>query len=72
MERIIKLQIEGMHCQSCAEVITLELNEIPGIKSAKINSQTKEGTVVAAGKVGDARIIAAVSRAGYNGRITGQ
>ena len=72
MARTIKLRIEGMHCESCEKIITMELQEIPGVESAKINSQTGAGLVMVREEVSDAQIIAAVVKAGYQSRIVGQ
>ncbi len=69
MNRTVRLKIEGMHCQSCEKIIEMELLEVLGIKSAKINSQTNEGEVVVESQVNDQQIIEAISKAGYNGEI---
>lgn len=65
----MKLQIQGMHCESCAQVIAMELEEIPGFKSARINSATGEGTVVAGSEVSDAQIVGSVAKVGYKSRV---
>lgn len=71
MDKNIKLKISGMHCGSCEKIIEMELQEIPGFKSAKINSQAGEGEVVVDEKVGDDQIIQAVQKAGYGASIVG-
>ena len=72
MSRTVKLQIEGMHCASCEKIITKELQEVPGVESIKIDSQTGRGAFIAGEEAGDEQIIAAVRRAGYQGRIAGR
>ena len=69
MDKTVKLKIEGMHCGSCEKIIEMELLDVPGFKSAKINSQTGEGEVVFDQNVDDGQITAAIIRAGYKGEI---
>ena len=69
MARTIKLQIAGMHCASCEKLVAMELQEIPGVEGSKIDAQTGQGMVRAGDGVGDDQIIAAVAKAGYEGRI---
>ncbi len=36
MEKL-KLNVEGMHCPSCEILVSDELKELDGVKSAKVN-----------------------------------
>ncbi|KKQ27240.1 MAG: Copper-translocating P-type ATPase [Candidatus Magasanikbacteria bacterium GW2011_GWC2_37_14] len=65
MERTVKLKIEGMHCGSCEKIIEMELLDVPGIKSAKVNYQSGEGDIVADQEITDIQLKDAVFRAGY-------
>lgn len=69
MDRTIKLKITGMHCGSCEKIIEMELRDIPGLKSVKINFQSGEGDVVVGREVSDDQIVQAVQRAGYGANI---
>jgi len=72
MEKIIKLKIEGMHCGSCAKIIEMELMEVSGVKSVKIDSADKSGEVtIEEGIAKESEIIAAITRAGYKGTVIG-
>ncbi|MBI5071458.1 heavy metal translocating P-type ATPase [Candidatus Falkowbacteria bacterium] len=71
MDRKIKLKIIGMHCGSCEKIIEMELRDIPGLKSAKINFQSGEGEVIVSEEVSDEQIIKAVEKAGYSVNIIG-
>jgi len=72
MDKTIKLQIEGMHCGSCAKIIEMELEEIAGVKSVKIDSRDKSGEVtIEEGAVDESAIIAAIVKAGYRGTVIG-
>ncbi len=70
MEKIIKLQIEGMHCGSCEKIIEMELVDVPGVISIKIDFAAKTGEVIVEeGKTGENEIIAAIARAGYKATV---
>lgn len=70
MDKIIKLQIEGMHCGSCEKIIEMELEDISGVKSVKVDAAAKTGEVVVEeGKVSEVEITSAIARAGYRGTV---
>lgn len=46
MEKRIRLHIEGMTCQSCANTITGFLRREPGVRKAKIRFKEGGGVVV--------------------------
>lgn len=46
MVQKIKLQIEGMHCNSCAMLIEEKLKSQPGVIEAKVNYDSKKAVVV--------------------------
>ena len=47
MENIkkVKFKIQGMHCASCEKIISLSINELPGIISVSIDSNLGKGEV---------------------------
>lgn len=60
------LRIEGMHCNGCADTIQALLSKEPGVKSASVSYEAREGRVLydpAATQV--RRLIEALERAGY-------
>ncbi len=62
--------IEGMMCQGCVDAITDALTKIPGVKSAKVSLDQKRAVVVAApSDVPNDKILAAITAAGYKGRL---
>ena len=69
MEKTIKLKIEGMHCESCEKIIGLELKDLPGFKSAKLDFRSGAGEVIVDHNLEGESIVAAVLRAGYKNKI---
>ncbi len=62
----ITLNIEGMHCPSCALAIDGELEDIAGVISAKTNYARSQTTVeYDPEKVAVSKLKEAVQRAGY-------
>ena len=39
------LSINGMHCESCAKLITMELDEDPGVSKATVDYQDRSAVV---------------------------
>jgi Cu+-exporting ATPase len=70
MNKTIKLAIEGMHCASCATLITRGLTKTPGVASANVNYATHKAVVVfdeAVAKEDD--LLSAVEKKGYKARV---
>ena len=42
---MIRLDIEGMHCSSCASLIEKTVAKVPGVASVNVNFATSQGTV---------------------------
>ena len=69
MEKTV-LKISGMHCASCATVITRALTKTDGVKDANVNYSTGSGTVTFdEGKASETDLIDAVKRKGYGAEI---
>lgn len=65
----LALEIEGMHCASCAQTIERTLGEAPGVKRATINLALNRGQVEFDPAVtGPEKIVAAVASVGYGAR----
>lgn len=39
--KTIKLQIEGMHCDACGKVISMDLEALDGVKRVQIDQKAK-------------------------------
>lgn len=64
--RRVYLRIEGMHCPSCAKLITSELSGIKGVRGAQVDFAEKKGTVIFdAEVVGVADLVRAIEKLGY-------
>lgn len=67
------LKIEGMHCEGCAQTIEALLGAEPGVRRAAVSFQAREAQVLFDPKAADdARIVAAIERAGYKVAVAGQ
>lgn len=65
MEKI-DLQIEGMHCGSCAVGIQMLVSQMDGVKSIEVSYERKKGTVeFDSSKVTKDQIVKAIGELGY-------
>lgn len=70
MATSLELKISGMHCKSCEQLITEEINELPGIKAVHISQPDNLGHVtIDETLVSREQLIEAVRRAGYDATI---
>lgn len=70
MTNTLTLAIPGMHCQSCEQLITSEIEELPGIKSVSISQPNSRGHVtIDDALVSPDQIIDAVKEAGYEASV---
>ncbi|HCC22896.1 TPA: heavy metal translocating P-type ATPase [Candidatus Falkowbacteria bacterium] len=58
-----------MHCASCEKIIELELAEVPGVMSSKIDSISGLGEVEAEENVSVEQVVKAVKKAGYGAEV---
>lgn len=69
MFKTTTFKIYGMHCASCATMIDLDLEEVPGIKSSKTNYAKQETTVeFDSVQISPDRISTVIQQTGY--RVT--
>jgi Cu+-exporting ATPase len=67
MKKIYK--IEGMHCNSCATAIELELEDKPGIKKAKADFTGEKAEVeFDENKISEKEIKTIIKKLGYNAK----
>ncbi len=63
-------KIIGMHCTSCAMTIDLDLEEVPGVKSAKTNyAKSLSEVEFDDALVSPDKIIATISKSGYTAEL---
>ncbi|MBI4983157.1 cation-translocating P-type ATPase, partial [Candidatus Woesearchaeota archaeon] len=64
------LKISGMHCASCATILTKALSKAPGVKSANVNYSTEKATVEFDSlQTNEQELIAAIKNKGYAGHV---
>ncbi|MBS3128104.1 copper-translocating P-type ATPase [Candidatus Woesearchaeota archaeon] len=63
------LHISGMHCASCATLLTKALNKVEGVKTALVNYGTEKATVEHEEKVTLAQLIDAIKKKGYGASL---
>ena len=64
----IRLDLDGMHCASCAARIEKQLNRLHGVQ-ATVNLATEQATVQCLPEVGVDDLLAAVDAAGYHAHV---
>ena len=64
---MLKLIIEGMTCNHCVHSVTEALQEVEGVKSAKVSLE--KGIAEIEGNASTKNLIAAVQEAGYHAEI---
>lgn len=64
--------VSGMHCGSCAKIISMELEELPGVKSVNVDYAGGKATVEFDEKKADAgKIVETIKKAGYSAKEQG-
>ncbi len=66
--RTVELAITGMSCAACAARVQRQLDKLDGV-SASVNYATEKATVLVAGPVPVAALVAQVERAGYGATL---
>ncbi|AKH32961.1 putative copper-transporting ATPase PacS [candidate division SR1 bacterium Aalborg_AAW-1] len=67
--QMLSIDIEGMHCSSCALLIEKSLKKVPGVQNANVNFSSSQAMVKVAGNISQDQLIKAVENAGYTGVI---
>ena len=67
----IKLDIEGMHCGSCAAGIQMFLSTKEGVKSAQVDYNAKKGEAeFDDGKISTDDILKSIEELGYKAKVS--
>lgn len=71
-EKKATLRISGMHCTSCAGIITKSINKLPGVTDAQVSFATEKARVsFDPRQTSEAAIIAQIKKAGYRAEVAG-
>jgi len=69
----VSLDIQGMHCSSCAALIEKSLKKVDGVKEANVNFAAEKASVLVDEMVAEKdTLIKAVEKAGYKAALTNQ
>lgn len=61
--------VSGMHCASCAHLIEMDLEELQGIKSAKVDFVSQKAIVeFDEAKLNEQKIIDTIKKAGFEAK----
>ena len=63
--QMVSIDIEGMHCSSCALLIEKSLKKVPGVQQANVNFSSAQAMVKVDGDIAESAIIKAVEAAWY-------
>lgn len=71
-DKQVQLDLTGMTCASCANLIERKLKKTPGVKSANVNFSAEKARVIYDHSTTDVKaLIAAVAQAGYKAELAG-
>ena len=66
----IFLSVSGMHCASCAGIITRAIKKVSGVEDANVNFASEKAHVSYDSQIANVpTIVSAVEKAGYKARI---
>ncbi|MFA6603200.1 MAG: heavy metal translocating P-type ATPase, partial [Candidatus Shapirobacteria bacterium] len=70
---VTNLEIEGMHCASCASLVEKTLKEVPGVSEVNVNLATEKARIkFDPAQAGVEELMAGVKRAGYGATLPGE
>lgn len=69
----VSLDIEGMHCSSCAAIIEKSIRKVDGVKEANVNFAAEKASILVDESIAQKEaLIKAVEKAGYKASVTNQ
>ena len=70
MEKII-IKVQGMHCASCATILTKALSKVEGVKNVNVNYSTEKAAIEYDIKIANETIfLEVIKKKGYSGFVT--
>jgi len=70
MNNRIRIEIEGMHCSSCANLIERSLKKLPGVSQANVNFAAEKANIIYDEvQVKPQNLIEAIKKAGYKAEL---
>lgn len=68
-EKIAVIDVKGMTCPLCTVAVKRSLKKTPGVLKAKVKLNTKKATVRFRDDLNTSRLLEAIKKAGYEGKI---
>ena len=68
-DRIATIEVEGMTCPLCTVAIKRSLKHTSGVLKAKVKLNTRKATVRYADDLNETKLLEAIKKAGYRGKI---
>ncbi len=63
-QRVVTLEVGGMHCSACEAQVRSSLAAVPGVSAVEVRLAQRRAYVVCAPAVADSALVGAVDRAG--------
>ncbi len=63
-DRVVTLEVGGMHCSGCEKAVSRELEAVPGVATVAVRLADQRAVIVCDRAVADSALVAAVLRAG--------
>ena len=69
----LKLMIDGMHCQGCAQTLQAVLKRAPGVREARVSFEDRVAEVLVDGpQPGAADLVTVIEQAGFEAKPEGE
>ena len=68
-ERVAVIAVEGMTCPLCTVAVKRSLKKTPGVLKAKVRLNTRKATVRFRDDLNTSKLLEAIQKAGYQGKI---
>ena len=68
-DKIATIEVEGMTCPLCTVAIKRSLKQTPGVLEAKVRLNTRKATVRTADDLNETKLLEAIEKVGYKGKI---
>ena len=65
----VTLNVTGMTCEGCATTVSTALKRVDGVRRADVSLDAEEANLVLDDEVREQDLVAAVTRAGYQGAL---